>query len=364
MKGVARSAKAAKPVPTKKPVPSRKRKTAASKPQPYSGSTAEPYSVGGAAATTSTTQEVGGGREPYRCWGMAPANVTQSHLDMLEYHDEIWGRPQTDTRSLFESQTLQLMQCGMQWKTVYDKRRGFGEVFKEWNWRAVAAIDDARELDELVAASPIRNRVKVNAVVNNARCIAALEDDFGEGAFARFLWQYRPASDDERLKTAKSVSGTHMRSEKVDKKEYKTRTKSDGVHPTKTVCELAAALKARGFKFMGETVVLSFMQAVGLVNHHDSKCWVFERNERENASTFPGGVVLGEAADGGGSGGGGGGAGAGAGGRGGGAAAGGTCSKKPGTKKATKKAAKTASAGGGSGGGGGGGRSNKRPKRR
>ncbi len=218
----------------------------------------------------SAYREHSGGK---RCWGT-------SSLEMAAYHDNVWGSPETSLEAIFESQTLQLMQCGLTWKCVFNKRAAFRHAFAGFDPFKVARFD-AKQVEGLRENKGIiRNKTKINAVIENARRIIAMEEETGSGSFVRFLWQYSPESDDERLRVRSSPSGTHMRST-FDNKQYEKRTQSDAVHPTKTVCELSKALKAKGFKFMGPTVVLSFMQAIGLMNHHDHDCCVFEIDEEK-----------------------------------------------------------------------------------
>ena len=218
----------------------------------------------------------------HRCW------ATEESA-MLGYHDNVWGRPETDTARLFESMVLQLMQCGINWRTVYNKREHFRTAFANYDLSSVAAFDAKKiqQLMDMPTGTIIRNRSKIDAVVNNARLIVAMDAaaaaaDGGDGSptFAEFLWQHCPANDRERLKVKKSESGNHMRSNFKDA-DYASLVDADGVHPTKTVVALSKALKARGFKYMGPTTTLSLMQAVGLVNHHGNTCFVFKRNEAE-----------------------------------------------------------------------------------
>ena len=210
----------------------------------------------------------------------------------------MWGRPETDTARLFESMVLQLMQCGVTWRVVFNKREHFRRAFADYDVKKVAAFSK-RKVEALMAmpsGTIIRNRNKINAVVNNAKLIVAMDAEAGAGAgagagtgagagagtpsFADFIWGYCPTNKRERLKVKKSPSGNHMRTN-FNAKDYKNLTESDGVHPTKTVMALSGALKKRGFKFMGPTTTLSFMQAVGLVNHHGKTCFAFARNEAE-----------------------------------------------------------------------------------
>lgn len=214
-----------------------------------------------------------------RCW-------STDDPDMQPYHDSVWGRPETNEFRLFQSQTLQLMQCGVSWTTVWRKRHHFERAFKFYDVNEVARFSD-EDINDLMMwpdGTIIRNRSKLRAVVQNARIICAMraEADAGSGpSFADLLWNFCPANSRERLKTIDSVSGSHMRSDKVPSSSYETRDSSDGVHPSASVCALSKELKKRGFGFMAPTTVLSFMQAVGLMNHHSSSCCAFQRNERE-----------------------------------------------------------------------------------
>lgn len=213
----------------------------------------------------------GGDGRKKRCWG------TRAE-EMRRYHDEEWGRPTCCRRDIFESMTLQIFQCGLTWKCVFQKRRAFRRAFRDYDLRRIAGFDE-KDVEALCAdSSIIRNRSKIRAIVNNARVVLSMDEDGGRGAFVRFLWDFLPADRLERLRVDPSPSGTHMRSDFKDSG-YASRTRSDGVHPTKTCVALSKALKKKGFKFMGNTVTLSFMQAIGLMNHHERDCFVFQRNE-------------------------------------------------------------------------------------
>jgi DNA-3-methyladenine glycosylase I len=213
--------------------------------------------------TVVTTCSSDSGNEVIQC----PINRCWASDDNLlqEYHDNSWGRPETDESRLFESQTLQLMQCGVSWTTVWRKRENFRRAFKNYDVAKVAGFTE-KHVDDLLALPPgtiIRNRSKIRAVVENARLILSFRMDAAScscQSFADFLWGYCPTNEKERLKSIESVSGSHMRSARVDPSSYETRDASDGVHPSKTVCALSRELKRRGFGFMGPTTVLSFMQ--------------------------------------------------------------------------------------------------------
>ena len=170
---------------------------------------------------------------------------------------------------------LQIFQCGLTWKCVFNKRDGFRKAFNDFDIERVAKFN-SKTLERL-ASDPaiIRNRAKIKATIENAKLILKI----GKTEFLKFLWQFVPTDLNERHRVDMSPSGNHMRTDFKDKN-YANRTRSDGAHPTKTCVELSKALKKKGFKFMGPTVTLSFMQAIGLMNHHAKDCCVFQRNER------------------------------------------------------------------------------------
>eukprot|EP00938_MAST-03A_sp_MAST-3A-sp1_P002675 g2675.t1 len=206
-----------------------------------------------------------------RCWGTSDER-------MRRYHDEEWANTKYHFESpdrLFESMTLQIFQCGLTWECVFKKRDGFRKAFNNFDIECVAKFNS--KTIERLASDPaiIRNRAKIKATIENAKLILKM----GKNEFLKFLWQYVPIDLNERHRVDMSPSGNHMRTDFKDKN-YANRTRSDGAHPTKTCVELSKALKKQGFKFMGPTVTLSFMQAIGLMNHHARDCFVFERNER------------------------------------------------------------------------------------
>jgi DNA-3-methyladenine glycosylase I len=155
---------------------------------------------------------------------------------MRPYHDSVWGRPETDESRLFQSQTLQLMQCGVSWTTVWRKRHHFEHAFKSYDVDEVARFSDA-DVNDLMGwpdGTIIRNRAKLRAVVLNARIICAMRAEAASGnpvrffggrmcstnaasgagagpSFAALLWSFCPDSACERLKSIDSVSGRYWR---------------------------------------------------------------------------------------------------------------------------------------------------------
>jgi DNA-3-methyladenine glycosylase I len=220
-----------------------------------------------------------GGKTTYRseckkrCWGTKDEK-------MRHYHDCEWGSAKYHflggAKCIFESMVLQIFQCGLTWKCVFNKRDGFRKAFGNFSIDRVAKFDE-KKVEQLAKNSKIiRNRAKIKAAIENAKLILKM----GKKKFLHFLWDFVPSEENERYLVDASPSGNHMRTDFKDKN-YAKRTRSDGCHPTKTCVLLSKALKREGFKFMGPTVTLSFMQAVGMMNHHTRDCFVFKRLECE-----------------------------------------------------------------------------------
>jgi DNA-3-methyladenine glycosylase I len=167
----------------------------------------------------------------------------------LAYHDREWGVPVHDDRLLFEMLTLEGAQAGLSWATIVHKRAGYRAAFAGFDPARVACFD-ARRVDSLLKDPGIvRNRLKVESAVTNARAFCALAER--HGSFARFLWHY--------------VDGRPI--------ENNWRTQADVPPRTPLSDKLSKDLKSHGFKFVGSTICYAFMQAVGLVNDHLVDCF-------------------------------------------------------------------------------------------
>lgn len=176
-----------------------------------------------------------------RCWwcGDDPLYV--------DYHDHEWGRPQHDDRALFEKICLEGFQAGLSWISILRKRERFREVFRGFRADVVAVFDenDVRRLldDEGI----VRHRGKIEAVINNARCVT--EQFALPGAFAEFVWSHAPATAGQSPLTAGDIRASTPESHR-----------------------LSRSLRALGWKFVGPTTMHAFMQSMGLVNDHVAGC--------------------------------------------------------------------------------------------
>jgi DNA-3-methyladenine glycosylase I len=168
--------------------------------------------------------------------------------DYVSYHDTEWGLPVSDDVRLFEKLSLEGFQAGLSWLTILRKREAFRRAFAGFDFEAVARFSD-RDVDRLMADSGIvRHRGKIEAVINNAQ--RASELILQEGSLAHYIWRFEPPPPPGELDTA-------------------------GLRELATAPEakvLAKDLKARGWRFVGETTVYAFMQAMGLVNDHLTGC--------------------------------------------------------------------------------------------
>jgi len=179
-----------------------------------------------------------------RCFGNTPIYI--------DYHDNEWGRPVHDDRKLFEMLILEGAQAGLSWITVLKKREAYREAFDGFDPKKVALYDDAK-IEELMAnAGIIRNRLKINAAIINAKLFLKIAEK--HGSFDNFIWSF--------VDYAPIVG--HW--EKFEEMPITTPI-SD---------QISKDLKKQGFKFVGSTIIYSFMQAVGMVNDHLKVCCVYE----------------------------------------------------------------------------------------
>ena len=174
----------------------------------------------------------------------------------VDYHDTEWGRPDTDSRALFEKLILDGFQAGLAWITILRKRPAFREAFDHFDPEKIARYgeDDIKRL--LANPGIVRHRGKIEATIGNARAYLAIEEREG---FNRFLWQFY---DFKPLQNEFSTMAEVPASTPVSK-------------------EMSKALKSEGFKFCGPTIVYAFAEACGLVNDHLTGCKQREECARE-----------------------------------------------------------------------------------
>ena len=168
------------------------------------------------------------------------------------YHDDEWGRPAGDDGHLFEMLTLEGFQAGLSWLTILRKRDAFRAAFAGFDAAVVAGFDDADRARLMADAGIVRNRAKIDATIDNARAFLAVANEFG--SFARYVATQVPQPP-ARLPVTAAAGSLPA-----------TTAVSDA---------LSRDLKKRGFRFVGSTIVYSFMQAVGLVEDHLPSCYLY-----------------------------------------------------------------------------------------
>jgi DNA-3-methyladenine glycosylase I len=180
---------------------------------------------------------------PKRCEWAGPSP------EYLAYHDEEWGVPSHDDRHLYEMLTLEGAQAGLSWSTILRKREGYRAAFAQFDPAKVARFDRRKVERLLQDPGIVRNRLKVESTVNNARGVLEVQDEFG--SLDSYMWQF------------------------VEGKPIVNRWRKLGDIPAETAESKAMSkdLKRRGFRFVGPTVCYAFMQAVGMVNDHVTSCF-------------------------------------------------------------------------------------------
>jgi DNA-3-methyladenine glycosylase I len=171
------------------------------------------------------------------------------HDAYIAYHDEEWGVPVHDDRRQFEFLVLEGAQAGLSWWTVLNKRAAYRRAFADFDPRAVARFTPKRVERLLLNPGIIRNRLKINAAVTNARAFLQVQDEFG--SFDAYIWRF--------------VDGRPIQNRRQRLKDLPATTPESDA--------LSKDLKRRGFKFVGSTIVYAHMQAVGMVNDHLVSCF-------------------------------------------------------------------------------------------
>lgn len=171
----------------------------------------------------------------------------------IDYHDQEWGKPIYEDRLLFEFLILEGAQAGLSWITVLKKRENYRACFDNFDAQKMAQYDDKKIAALLSNPGIIRNRLKINAAITNAKAYLQVEQEWG--SFSKYLWHF------------------------VDGKPIHNHRKNSGQIPTSTEISdaLSKDLKKRGFKFVGSTICYAFMQAVGMVNDHTADCWCYPK---------------------------------------------------------------------------------------
>jgi DNA-3-methyladenine glycosylase I len=179
----------------------------------------------------------------------------------IAYHDGEWGVPVHDDRVLFEFLILEGAQAGLSWSTILNKRENYRRAFDNFDPRKIAKYD-GRKIKSLMAdAGIVRNRLKIESAIKNAKAFLAVQKEFG--SFDKYIWSF--------------VGGAPIQNRCQALTEIPARTPESDA--------MSKDLLKRGFKFVGSTICYAFMQAVGMVNDHVTDCFRHAEVQRRNAKT-------------------------------------------------------------------------------
>ncbi len=168
----------------------------------------------------------------------------------IDYHDNEWGKPQHDDQKLFEFIILEGFQAGLSWKTILKKRENFRKAFDNFDVNIIANYDEHKRAELKEDTGIIRNKLKIAAATINAKLFIEIQKEFG--SFDKYIWgfvNFQPINN-LGLKSYKDAPTSSSISKKINED-----------------------LKKRGFKFVGNTIIYAFMQAIGMVNDHSDDCF-------------------------------------------------------------------------------------------
>ncbi len=185
-----------------------------------------------------------------RKWGQSPKRCTWARNPLaIAYHDREWGVPVRQERKLFELLILEGAQAGLSWDTILKKRAGYRRAFAGFDPAKVARFDAKKRRALMADAGIVRNRLKIEAAVANARAFLRVQKEYG--SFARYAWSF--------------VGGKPLVARRRTLRDVPARSELSDA--------LSKDLKKRGFRFVGSTIVYAFMQATGMVNDHTTDCF-------------------------------------------------------------------------------------------
>lgn len=170
--------------------------------------------------------------------------------DLYEkYHDEEWGVPVYDDKKIFEFLILESAQAGLSWRTILGKRESYKKAFAHFDFNKIAKFDIKKINSLLKNKGIIRNRLKIESAINNAKKFLEVRKEFG--TFSSYIWSF--------------VDGKPIKNKIKNIKDYRATSKESDL--------LARDMKKRGFKFLGSTTLYAHMQATGVVNDHSVSCF-------------------------------------------------------------------------------------------
>lgn len=178
--------------------------------------------------------------------------VDETNELYVKYHDTEWGVPSYDDHYLFEMLLLESFQAGLSWITILKKREAFREAFDDFDVIKVSQYDETKILSLMSNQKIVRNQLKIRAAVNNAKIFIKIQQEFG--SFSNYIWSFTDGkiiyNENDELPTTSSLSD-----------------------------QISADLKKRGMKFVGSTIIYSYLQAMGIINDHETTCDFYKRSK-------------------------------------------------------------------------------------
>ena len=168
----------------------------------------------------------------------------------VKYHDEQWGEPIYDDKKLFEMLILETFQAGLSWECVLNKRESFRKAFDDFDLEKICKYDNNKEAELLQNSSIIRNKLKIKATINNAKIFKEIQKEYK--TFSNYIWKFTNNQIIyENDKTSSKLSDT-----------------------------ISNDLRKRGMKFVGTTIIYSYLQSIGIINSHEDNCFKNRTNRK------------------------------------------------------------------------------------
>ena len=174
----------------------------------------------------------------------------------IRYHDEEWGKPVHDDRVFFEFLILEGAQAGLSWDTILKKRDNYRKALDRFDYKKIAKYDKRKVAELMANEGIVRNRLKIESTISNARAFMAVQKEFG--TFDKYVWQF--------------VDGKPIVNHWDGLKQLPASTPESDA--------LSKDLRKRGFRFVGTTIIYAFMQATGLVNDHLTSCFLYPKQNK------------------------------------------------------------------------------------
>lgn len=168
---------------------------------------------------------------------------------LIKYHDNEWCKISKDDNYIFEMLVLESFQAGLSWNTILKKRENFREAFDNFDYKKISNYGENKIEELLKNEGIIRHTLKINAVINNAKKFMEIQKEFG--TFANYIWDF--------------VEGKQIINNWKEMKEVPAKTELSD--------KISKDLKKRGFKFVGSTIIYSFLQAIGIIDDHIEDCF-------------------------------------------------------------------------------------------